>query len=88
LTLQTDFENLKGCVVLMVLLGILPGLKSCTSILDHLEEDVIKVQQQIIQRRIPSFKRDQEHIAGLQVKLSALVSMFYIYLLFFVISLI
>ena len=29
LTLQPNFENLKGCVVLTVLLCMLSGLKSC-----------------------------------------------------------
>ena len=60
----------------MVLLWILPGLKSCTSILDHLKEDVMKIQQQNTRKTVPNFKKDQEHIAGLQVKLNALVSMY------------
>jgi len=81
LTLQPNFENLKWCVVLMMLLWILPALMSCTSILNHLKEDVIKIQQQ---NTFPNLKNDQEHIAGLQVKLNALVSIFYKYQLFFV----
>jgi hypothetical protein len=79
LTLQSNFENLKGCVVLIVLLWILPGLKSCTSTLDYMKEDVMKIQQQNTWKRFSNFEKDQEHIAGLQVKLNALVSMFHIY---------
>ena len=56
------------------------------SILDHLREHVMKIAKQNRWRRFSDFKKDQEHIAGLQVKLDALVSMFYIYSLFFVIS--
>ena len=62
-----------------VLLCILPGLKLYTSVLDHLKEDVMKIQQQDTCRRFSNFKKDQEHIAGLQVKLNALVSTFYMY---------
>ena len=62
-----------------MLLWILSGLKSCTSILDHLKEDVMKIQQL---NTFPNFKKDQEHILELQVKLNAFVSMFYIYQLF------
>ena len=76
MTLQPNFENLNRSVVLMVLLWIPPRLKSCTSILGHLKEDVMKIQQQ---NTFPNFKKDQEHIAELQVKLNALVSMLYIY---------
>ena len=75
LIFQHNFENLKGCVVLMVLLCQLPGLKLCTSILDHLKEEVMKIQKQ---KRFPNFKKDKEHIASLQGKLDALVSMFQI----------
>ncbi|EDR06794.1 uncharacterized protein LACBIDRAFT_299673 [Laccaria bicolor S238N-H82] len=66
LTFQHSFENLKGCVVLFCKL---PGLKLCTSILDHLKEDVMKIQNQ---KGFPNFKKDQEHIASLQGKLNAL----------------
>ena len=86
LTLQPNFEDVKGCVVLMVLSWILPGLKSCTSILDHLKEDVMKIQQQDARKTFPTFKEDKEDVAGLQVKLNALVSMFHIYSPFFIIS--
>ena len=79
LTLQPNLENLKGCVVLVVLLWILPGLKSCTSILDHLKEDVMNIQQQNMWKRLGNVKKEQEHIAGFQAKLNALVSMFHIY---------
>ena len=79
LTLQPNFENLKGCVVLMMLLWILPGFISSNSILNHLKEDVMEIQQQNTWKRLANFKKDQEHIAGLQVKLNALVRMFRIY---------
>ena len=59
----------------MVLLWKLPGLKLCLSILDHLKEDVMKIQRQ---ERFPNFRKDQEHIASLQGKLNAFVSMFHI----------
>ena len=78
MTLQPNFENLKGSVVLMVLLRILPGFKSCTSVLDHLKEDVMKIQQQNTWRRFPNFKKDQEDIAGMQVKLNTVVSTLHI----------
>jgi hypothetical protein len=76
--LQSNLENLKGCVVLIVSLWICPKLESCTSILDHLKEDVIKIQQQNTWKRFANFRKDQEHIADFQVKLNALVSMHYI----------
>ena len=79
LTLKPNFGNLKGCVVLTVLLWILPALKSSTSILDDLKEDVMKIQQQNTWQRLPNFKKDQEYIAGLKVKLNAFVSRFHIY---------
>ena len=60
------------------------SMKSCTSILDHLKEDVMKIQQQNTRKTVPNFKKDQEHIAGLQVKLNALVSMFQLYFPFFI----
>ena len=66
-------------MVLMVLLWILPGLKPCTRILDHLKEDMMKIQQQNTWMIVPNFKKDQEHIVGLQVKLNEVVSMFCIY---------
>ena len=73
-------------MVLMVLLWIVPGLKPCTSILDHLKGDVMKIQQQNTWKIVPNFKKDQEHIVDLQVKLNAVVSMFCIYQLSFIIS--
>ena len=60
------------------------SMKSCTSILDHLKEDVMKIQQQNTRKTVPNFKKDQEHIAGLQIKLNALVSMFQLYSPFFI----
>ena len=60
-------------MVLKVLLLNLPGLTVYLSILDHLKEDVMKIQRQ---ERFPNFKKDQEHIASLQGKLKVLVSMF------------
>ena len=66
-------------MVLTVLLCILPGLKLCTSILEELKEDVMKIQQQATWKRLANFEKDQEYIAGLQVKLNALVSMFHTY---------
>ena len=60
------------------------SMKACTSILDHLKEDVMKIQQQNTRKTVPNFKKDQEHIAGLQVKLNALVSMFHVYSPFFI----
>ena len=60
------------------------SMKSCTSILDHLKEDVMKIQQQNTRKTVPNFKKDQEHIAGLQVKLNSLVSMFQLYSPFFI----
>ena len=60
------------------------SMKSCTSILDHLKEDVMKIQQQNTRKTVPNFKKDQEHIAGLQIKLNALVSMFRLYSPFFI----
>ena len=86
LTLQPKFEDLKRCVVLTVPLWILPGLKSCTSILGHLNEDVMRIQQQSTWKRFADFRRDQEHIADFQLKLNALVSMYHIYSPFFIIS--
>ena len=86
LTLQPNFEDVKGCVVLMVLLWILPGLKSFTSILDHLKEDVMKIEQQNTMGTVPNFKKDQEHIAGLEVTLNALVNMSHRYSPFIIIS--
>ena len=62
------------------------SMKSCTSILDHLKEDVMKIQQQNTRKTVPNFKKDQEHIAGLQVTLNALVSMFHIYSPFIITS--
>ena len=79
LTLQPNFENMKGCVVLMVLLWIPPGLKFCTSILDHLKEDVIKIQQQNMWKRFANFRKDQECIADFRVRLNLLVSLYAIY---------
>ena len=79
MTLQPNFENLKGCVVLTVLLQVPHELKSCTSILDHMKEDVMKIQQQNTWKRFSNFRKDPDHIAGFQVKLNALVSMFYIF---------
>ena len=66
-------------MVLTALLCILPGLKLCTSILEKVKEDVMKIQQQNTRKTVPNFKKNQEHIAGLQVKLNALVSMFHVY---------
>ena len=59
---------------------VLPGVKSCTSILDYMKEDVMKIQR----RRFANFRKDQEHIADFQVKVNALVSMFHIYSSFFI----
>ena len=70
----------------MVLLWIPHGLKLCARILDHLKEDVMKIQQQNTRKTVLNLKKDQEHIAGLHVKLNALVSMFHIYSPFFIIS--
>jgi hypothetical protein len=36
----------------------------------------MEIQQQNTWKRLANFKKDQEHIVGLQVKLNALVSMF------------
>ena len=44
----------------------------------------MKIQQQNTRKTVPNFKKDQEHIAGLQVKLNALVSMFHVYSPFFI----
>ena len=49
------------------------------SILHHLKEHVMKIKEENTWRRFSNFKKDQEHIAGLQAKLNALVSMFYIF---------
>ena len=59
---------------------VLPGVKSCTSILDYMKKDVMKIQQ----CRFANFREDQEHIADFQVKVNALVSMFHIYSPFFI----
>ena len=73
LTLQSNLENLKWCVVLTVLCWIPPGLKSCTSILAHMKEDVMKIQQQTPHKNFANLRKDTEHIAGFQVTLNALV---------------
>ena len=70
---------------LMVLLWI-PQLKSCPSILDHLKEDVIKIQQQNPYKRFANVRKDQEYIADFQVGLNALVSVYHICSPFFIIS--
>ena len=54
-------------------------LKSCTSILEHMKEDVMKIQQQTPCKRLANFRKDSEHIEGFHVKLNALVSIFDIY---------
>ena len=64
---------------------VLPGVKSCTSILDHMKEDVMKIQRWSLWR-FANFRKVQEHIADFQVKVNALVSMFHIYSPFFIIS--
>ena len=61
-------------MVLTVLLWTPPGLKSCTSILEHMKEDVMKMQQQTPYKSFANLRKDTEHIAGFQVKLNALVS--------------
>ena len=71
MTLQSNLENLKRCVVLTVLLWIPPGLKSCTSILEHMKGDVMKIQQQTPYESFANLRKDTEHIAGFQVKLNA-----------------
>ncbi|KIJ97428.1 hypothetical protein K443DRAFT_105698 [Laccaria amethystina LaAM-08-1] len=53
-------------------LTLQPNFKNLKGILDYLKEDVIKIQQQNTWRRFPNFKKDQEQIVGLQVKLNAL----------------
>ena len=47
---------------------------SCTSIMDHMKENVVKIQQQSPCKRFANFRKDQEYIADFQVKLNALVS--------------
>ena len=78
MALQSNLENLKGCVVLKVLLWLPPELKSCTSILDHMKEVVMKIQQQNTLNTLFNIRRDQKQIVGLQAKLNALVRMFHI----------
>ena len=85
-TLEPDFDNLRGCVILMVLLWIPLWLKSCPSILDHLKEDVIKIQQQNPYKRFADVRKDQDYIADFQVGLNALVSVYHIYSPFFTIT--
>ena len=63
----------------MVSLWILSRLKSCTSILDQLKEDVMKIQQQNTWERFSNFRKDQEHIADFQVKLNSLVSISHVF---------
>jgi len=43
-----------------------------------MKEDVRKIQQQNTWKRFANFRKDPDHIAGFQVKLNALVSLFYI----------
>ena len=61
-------------MVLMVLLWISLQLKSCTSMLEQMKEDVMKIQQQTPWKRLAKFRKDLEHIERFQVELNALVS--------------
>ena len=61
-------------MVLMVLLWISLRLKSCTSMLEQMKEDVMKIQQQTPWKRLAKFRKDLEHIERFQVELNALVS--------------
>ena len=63
-------------------------MKSCTSILEHMKEDVMKIQQQTPCKRLANFRKDPGHIEGFLVKLSALVSIIILsvlnYLIYFI----
>ena len=48
--------------------------------MDHLKEDVIKIQQQNPYKRFADVRKDQDYIADFQVGLNALVSLYHIYL--------
>ena len=45
------------------------------SVVDHLKEEVMKIQQRNTWKGLAKFKTDQEYITGMQVKINALVSM-------------
>ncbi|EDR06816.1 uncharacterized protein LACBIDRAFT_299706 [Laccaria bicolor S238N-H82] len=55
-----------------ILLTLQPNFDNLRGILDHLKEEVIKIQQQNPYKRLANFRKDQEYIADFQVKLNAL----------------
>ncbi|EDQ98654.1 uncharacterized protein LACBIDRAFT_298369 [Laccaria bicolor S238N-H82] len=55
-----------------ILLTLQPNFDNLRCILDHLKEEVIKIQQQNPCKRFANFRKDQEYIADFQVKLNAL----------------
>ena len=66
-------------------IGVIINTESCTSVVDHLKEEVMKIQQRNTWKGLANFKKDQEYIKGLQVKINALVSMIHTSQLFFII---
>ena len=56
-------------------IGVITNTESCTSVVDHLKEEVMKIQQWNTWNGLANFKKDQEYITGFQVKINALVSM-------------